>query len=191
WNRAYAPDHAYHSPNVYEWMMKQVNKRNGSNNIPTANAGSDKSVSAGSKLSLTGSGSDSDGSIVSYRWTKIGGPSASIANANSAKATISGLSEGTYYFRLQVTDDDGDTDSDYVRVTVNGSSGDKTTTNQVPKVNAGSNLTVTLPTNSVTISGSASDPDGSIASYTWTKRSGGAAKLSGANSSKLTVFGLV
>lgn len=191
WNRAYAPDHAYHSPNVYEWMMKQVNKRNGSNNIPTANAGSDKSVSAGSKLSLTGSGSDSDGSIVSYRWTKIGGPSASIANANSAKATISGLSEGTYYFRLQVTDDDGDTDSDYVRVTVNGSSGDKTTTNQVPKVNAGSNLTVTLPTNSVTISGSASDPDGSIASYTWTKRSGGAAKLSGANSSKLTVSGLV
>ena len=191
WTRAYATDHSYHSPNIYEWMMKQVNKRNGSNNIPNANAGSDKSVDAGSGVTLSGSGSDSDGSIVSYRWTKISGPSASISNSNSAKATVSGLSAGTYYFRLQVTDDDGDTDSDYVRVTVSGSSGDKTTTNQVPQVNAGPNVTITLPTNSATISGSASDPDGSIASYAWTKRSGGAAKLSGANSSKLSVSGLV
>ncbi len=42
-----------------------------------------------------------------------------------------------------------------------------------PTANAGSNITITLPTNSTTLNGSASsDPDGTIASYLWTKTSG-------------------
>lgn len=44
--------------------------------------------------------------------------------------------------------------------------------NQLPTANAGTNQSVTLPANSVTISGSGNDPDGNIASYLWTKVSG-------------------
>jgi hypothetical protein len=42
----------------------------------------------------------------------------------------------------------------------------------VPTVSAGSNQTITLPQNSVTLSGTASDADGSIASYQWSQTSG-------------------
>ena len=45
--------------------------------------------------------------------------------------------------------------------------------NQPPVANAGTDQTITLPINSVTINGSgSSDPDGSISTYLWTKISG-------------------
>ena len=46
------------------------------------------------------------------------------------------------------------------------------TINQSPVVNAGSDQAISLPTNTVTLKGTASDPDGTVASYTWTKASG-------------------
>lgn len=39
--------------------------------------------------------------------------------------------------------------------------------NTPPTANAGDDVTITLPVNSVTLTGSGSDPDGSIASYQW------------------------
>ncbi|MBO9702347.1 MAG: T9SS type A sorting domain-containing protein [Sporocytophaga sp.] len=45
-------------------------------------------------------------------------------------------------------------------------------TPQVPIVNAGTNQSIAFPTNSVTLSGTASDPDGSITSVLWTSISG-------------------
>ncbi len=120
WDYAYRVDHSLHNPNVYEWMMAQTNRKNAGNNIPTANAGGDqtKYLSSVNYTYISGSGSDSDGSITKYAWTKIGGPSASLSGNTTAKLKVSGLKEGTYYFRLQVTDDKGNTDSDYVRVIV-------------------------------------------------------------------------
>ncbi|RZM19158.1 MAG: DUF2341 domain-containing protein, partial [Pedobacter sp.] len=44
--------------------------------------------------------------------------------------------------------------------------------NQSPIVNAGANQTITLPTNTVTLNGSANDPDGTISEYSWTYVSG-------------------
>lgn len=44
--------------------------------------------------------------------------------------------------------------------------------NQLPVVNAGSDVTITLPTNSVSLSGSATDPDGNITGYSWSRISG-------------------
>jgi len=63
-------------------------------------------------------------------------------------------------------------------------------TNTPPTVNAGADKTITLPTNSVDIQGTASDSDG-IASWSWTKVSGGAATLSGQTTSKLHAANLV
>ncbi len=190
WDRAYKPDHTYHNPNVYEWMMSKVNTKNGSNVLPTASAGSDKSYSNTSKITLSGSGSDSDGSIKSYRWTKMAGPSASIASASGASTSVT-VGPGTYMFRLTVTDNDGGTDSDYVKVTVTSSSTEKTSTdNASPTANAGSDVSLVLPATTAKLNGSGKDSDGSIASYTWTKVSGGVANLSGANTATLTAWGL-
>jgi predicted esterase len=188
WNRAYVTDHTYHNPNVYEWMLSYTNTKNGSNYIPTANAGADKSYSSVSTISLSGSGADSDGSISSYRWTKISGPSVTISSSTAASTSVSPTTAGTYVFRLTVTDNGGATDSDYITVVVGGSS---STTNAAPTASAGSDVSLTLPSSTAKITGSGQDSDGSIKSYSWTKISGGTASLSGPTSPTLTAYKLV
>ncbi|GAB3530094.1 hypothetical protein GCM10027443_10260 [Pontibacter brevis] len=75
------------------------------NQLPVANAGSDKTILLPvNSVTLSGTGTDADGSISSYSWIKVSGPSASLSGANSATLTASNLLEGTYVFRLTVTD---------------------------------------------------------------------------------------
>jgi hypothetical protein len=63
-----------------------------------------------------------------------------------------------------------------------------TTTNATPYVSAGSNQSITLPTSSVTLDGSASyDPDGTISSYTWTQVSGPSTATIGTPNASTTV----
>ncbi len=53
---------------------------------------------------------DTDGTIVTYAWSKVAGPSQfNIANAGTATPTVSSLDVGVYVFRLLVTDDKGAT----------------------------------------------------------------------------------
>jgi hypothetical protein len=120
WDYAYRPDNSLHSPNLYEWIMKQTNVKNSGNRIPIANANSDQTryLSQTSSTTIYGSGSDSDGYITKYSWRKMSGPSATLSGTSSKTLKVSSLREGTYMFRLQVTDDKGNTDSDYVRVIV-------------------------------------------------------------------------
>jgi hypothetical protein len=96
-----------------------VSVTGGANNPPTANAGADKSLAAGTtSTTLPGSGSDPEGSPVTYSWTKVSGPAATISNATSATATVSGLTNGsTYVFQLTVSDGTLSS-SDQVQVTV-------------------------------------------------------------------------
>ena len=92
------------------------------NQPPTANAGTDQSITLPtSSVTLSGSGSDADGSISSYAWTQLSGPvTGSIATPSSASTGVSGLSTaGTYIYRLSVTDNNGATAADTVSVTVN------------------------------------------------------------------------
>lgn len=159
---------------------------NAANQPPVANAGADKSVTLPTNsLTLTGSGTDPDGTISTYAWTKVSGPSSGIiSNAASASTTVSSLVQGTYLFALQVTDNSGATGRDTLQVSVNAA-------NQAPVANAGTNITITLPVNSVTLSGSGTDPDGAITSYLWTKISGPASgTITSASSASTTVTGL-
>jgi hypothetical protein len=56
---------------------------------------------------LYGKGTDADGYIVSYVWSKISGPSSfSIVYPNSASTEVTNLGEGAYEFQLKVTDND-------------------------------------------------------------------------------------
>jgi predicted esterase len=66
-----------------------------------------------------------------------------------------------------------------------------TTTNAAPSASAGSDKSITLPTNSITLYGSASDSDGSIASTTWTKVSGPSASMSGSSTLTLKLSSLL
>jgi dienelactone hydrolase len=158
WDRAYAPNNTYHTPNVYDWMMSYSNISNGGNKLPVAAAGADKSCSVGS-LTLTGLATDADGTIASYSWKKLSGGAVTLTNANTNTLSIAGLTVGTYVFSMTATDNGGQTDSDYIRVTV--------TNNISPVANAGVDRVVLPPTNSTTLSGSGTDSDGTVASYLW------------------------
>jgi dienelactone hydrolase len=115
WNYAYKPDHTIHNPNIYDWLLSYVNTTNVSNKVPTCNAGTDKTVSV-TDLTISGSGSDIDGSITGYQWIKLSGPTATLTYANTSKLKLSSLKAGTYIFKLRVTDSKGDGDSDYVKI---------------------------------------------------------------------------
>jgi hypothetical protein len=154
---------------------------------PTVNAGSDQTITLPTNsVTLSGSGSETNGAIASYAWTRVSGPTVpSFGSAGSASTTVSGLVQGTYWFELTVTDAVGVSASATVEVTVNPPVAG------APSANAGSNQTITLPTNSVTLSGSGSETNGTIVSYTWTQVNGpSAATFGSAGSASTTVSGL-
>ena len=120
WDYAYRNDHTLHTPNIYEWMLSKTNTANGGNKIPDAKANTDqtKFLSSTTSTSISGSATDSDGSIAAYEWTKISGPTATLSNVTSSILKVSALKEGKYIFRLKAKDNIGNTDSDYVNVNV-------------------------------------------------------------------------
>ena len=58
------------------------------NQPPVANAGPDQTVTAGESVTLAGSGTDVDGTIVSYAWTQVSGPAVTLSGATTATATF-------------------------------------------------------------------------------------------------------
>lgn len=178
----------------YDDVKVTVSGSSAPNVAPIAKAGADKSTSSRS-ITITGSGYDKDGNIVSYKWNKAIGGTATLTNANSASVTISGMQTGTYYFRLGVTDNDGATDYDQVKVVVSGTSTTETETatadagtstkNIAPVAKAGSDRSTS--SRSITINGSGYDKDGRIVSYKWNKAFGGTANLTNANSASVTI----
>lgn len=139
------------------------------NSAPTVSAGGAQTITLPvNSVVLDGSASDPDGTIVAYKWEKISGGIATILNATAENTQVNGLTQGSYQFRLTVTDNGGATASSVATVTVNPAA----SINQPPIVNAGNNQTITLPVSSVSLVGVASDPDGTIASYQWSKTSG-------------------
>src|SRR5690242_9733915 len=87
---------------------------------PMVNAGGNQTIALPqTTLTLTGSATDSDGTISSYQWTKRYGPAVVMTNANTASLGLSNLVTGGYGFRLTATDSSGETAYADVKVTVN------------------------------------------------------------------------
>lgn len=157
---------------------------------PVANAGQNQTITLPtSTATLNGSASsDPDGQIEQYRWVQVSGPSTSSLSANNtATITVSDLRQGTYVYRLTVTDDDNLTDTDEVTVVVNNAPA-----NAAPVANAGPNRVVTLPTATASLNGSgSSDPDGNITTYLWEQVNGPSnSTLSATNTANITVSNL-
>jgi hypothetical protein len=124
------------------------------NTAPLVNAGENVRVAVGEGITLTGEGSDSDGSIVSYEWKE----------ADTILATVSAFSyvptsAGVHTLTLTVTDNDGVSVSDTLTV-------EAFIPNQPPLANAGVNRSVEV-NHSVRLTGSGSDSDGNIVAYEW------------------------
>jgi alpha-tubulin suppressor-like RCC1 family protein len=86
-----------------------------------ANAGQDTVISLpASAAVLNGTASTDQGGIIeSYQWTQLSGPATSqMESASLAVCPIDGLKAGTYIFLLTVTDNQGNTATDSVTVSV-------------------------------------------------------------------------
>jgi len=91
------------------------------NNKPVANAGDDKTIDSDTDVVLTGTGTDDDGSIASYLWEQLGGPTVSLSNQSIAETRFVApkVDQQTILtFRLTVTDDNGATATDEVAISV-------------------------------------------------------------------------
>jgi hypothetical protein len=106
---------------------------------PAADAGADQSVTEGDTVELDGSGSsDADGTIVSYQWQQLTGPTATpLANAATDTASFTAptvdAAGAILTFRLTVTDNEGQSSSNDTSVQVN----DTTTTTPTPPPTGG------------------------------------------------------
>jgi hypothetical protein len=139
---------------------------------PVANAGADQLVLTSAPVNISGSGTDSDGSIASYSWAQTGGGAVTLTGANSANLSFTAPgAAATLAFDLTVTDNLGLARTDSVTINVNAP----------PVATAGTDLTVAAGAN-VALGGSGTDANGSIASYAWTQTGGAAVTLAGAAS---------
>ena len=150
------------------------------NQPPVADAGLEQFVSANEVVTLAGSGSDTDGTIVRYRWVQTGGPAVVLSGADTPNASFT-APEVTFEnfleeleFQLTVTDDDGDSGTAIVLVVVLYD----LSTNEPPMANAGFDQMVSENT-LVTLSGSGNDPDGFIVGYFWFQLDGTPVELFG------------
>jgi len=145
-------------------------KTTANNQPPVVNAGSSLAVQEESSVTLTGSATDIDGTIISYNWTQLSGPIVSLINADtstvsfSAPVVLSADSPTVLQFRLSAVDDQGAIASADTSIGV-------LAVNALPLADAGSDFNA--DENSIVyLAGSGSDSDGSIAQHQWTQISG-------------------
>jgi hypothetical protein len=142
-------------------------------NPPTVEAGTNQTITLPTTTaSLSGTATDTDSTpIATNIWTVKSSPSesaAAMAAPNALTTGVSGLTvSGNYVFRLTATDTAANSAYDEVTITVN-----PRPVNQAPAVNAGADKSITLPTTATTLTGTATDSDGTIASVLWTQTSG-------------------
>ena len=196
WNNAYDTGHITKTvnvngvlssftanPNLYEWFLSNTRSTvtTPTYTAPTASAGAAQTITLPvSTVTLTGSGAGTNGAtITSYSWTKTSGPAgAVIVAAGSTSTSVTGLLQGTYVFTFTVTDNHGLSTSSTVTVTVNAAIAAPAAPNQLPVAVAGADASITLPVNSIALTGSGSyDPDGTIAEYYWAQSSGPSAAV--------------
>ncbi len=90
------------------------------NKVPVADAGPAAEIpSSEETFTLSGTGTDADGTITAYLWSQVSGPNhATIMNPGSTSTDVKYFKPGTYLFQLMVTDDDGATGVDTVSIVV-------------------------------------------------------------------------
>jgi hypothetical protein len=137
---------------VFDTMLVNVLQ-----DLPTANAGKDTTVSIGDAINLHGKGTDVYGTIVERAWSI--GPSGSFKPVASSGDTtiIAPLVPTTFVCSLRVTDDDGQIAKQTITVTV---------VKDVPVVNAGKDTTIAVG-QAFTLKGTATQAYGTIAMYKW------------------------
>ncbi len=92
---------------------------NNINRAPQAFAGNDQIITLPANANLSASASsDPDADNLSYSWTKVSGPISTISSPNTVSTNVSFTTQGTYVYRLTVSDGTLNSTDD-ISITVN------------------------------------------------------------------------
>jgi hypothetical protein len=139
------------------------------NKPPKADAGPDITVVAGTDATLSGKGTDADGSIKLYKWDFEGDGVYDWTSTTTGVAHHVYDRAGTYTARLLVIDNHDAAATDTARVTVSASH-----VNSAPVANAGGPSTLqAVAGEEVGLDGSGTDEDGIVTLYEWDFNSDG------------------
>jgi hypothetical protein len=138
-----------------------INVRKGSTITPIVDAGPDVIQRLpNNTISVMGSATDVDGTIVSYLWTQESGPAMTLLTPTLAILQVDSLTVGTYVFKLTATDNDGLIGDDQMTLIVDGA-------NIAPVADAGTDGAISLPVSEYVLDGSGTDSDGTVVGYQW------------------------
>ncbi|MCO4769607.1 MAG: PKD domain-containing protein [Deltaproteobacteria bacterium] len=154
------------------------------NQVPVSAPGGPYSALQNQTVNVDGSSStDTDGTLVDYSWDCDAGNGVSlVSTGTSSSTTCTYSSVGTYTITLQVTDDDGATDTQTTTVLVS---------NGAPVAVAGGPYTG-VKNVAVTVDGSgSSDPDGTLVSYAWDCDNDGIVDVTSASPTNSCIYGAV
>jgi YVTN family beta-propeller protein len=146
------------------------------NQKPVAQAGGDQTVNEGDSVNLDGSvSSDPENDPLTYSWLQVGGTTVSLDMSDPVFPSFSApwvaVGGETLTFELIVSDEDLDSDPDYVNITVKN-------VNNAPIADAGDYQAV-KEGSGVTLDGSESyDLDGESITYSWLQTAGSPVTLS-------------
>lgn len=148
---------------------------------PTIYAGDNDTTSA-SIDTLAATYTLAPGTTGTFYWTQTGGNNlATINTPNQSTTVIRNLVAGDYRFTVQITQSDGQIDSDYVWVHVLG---------VVPPPTISMAGNQTIQTDNTSTSGTVTWASGYTGTYHWTQVSGATATISSPNTASTNVTGL-
>ncbi len=145
------------------------------NKLPVANAGGPYTADEGATVTFNGTNSaDPDGNIVSYEWDF---ENDGVYDAKSANPTHSQVFQDNFtgQAKLRVTDNEGDTHTAQVNVTIK---------NVAPKAEAGGPFSVDLG-GTVNFHGTATDPGADQLEYAWDLDNNGSFEFTGQDAQKV------
>ncbi len=166
------------------WRMVDVTVTDAPNQPPTVtDITGASSINEGASGTLTGTATDGDGTVSSYLWSVNNTSAVTITTGNAAtlQYTASQVTSNTAVrFTLTVTDDDGATGSDTYDVTVTN-----VVANQPPTVTDITGASSINEGASGTLTGTATDGDGTVSSYLWSVNNTSAVTITTGNAATL------
>ena len=170
------------------WRILNITVTGSANQPPTVtDITGNAAINEGASGTLTGTATDGDGTVSSYSWSVNNTSAVTIATGNAAILQYMALqvdSDTAVAFTLTVTDDDGATGSGTYDVTINNLA------NQPPTV---TDITGNAAINegaSGTLTGTATDGDGTVSSYSWSVNNTSAVTIATGNAAILQYMAL-